>query len=269
MNIVLNEEEWVKEMIRTRSLGKKPFDTLRRVARYYLDNNYPRQSVRKMLDSFIMQCDPAASLPKWSNIADGALDKAIKTPALRIEYIPITGPELNRINSLNGKQVKRLAFTLLCLSKYWDVVNNTSGHWVNNKDSEIMHMANINTSIKRQSIMYRILNENGLVQFSKKVNNTNVRVCFVEDGDEVLQIRDYRNLGYQYMRSCGEPFFECQNCGITTKYNHPTHGHKQIYCKDCAVEVAIRQRVNSVMKIRNKNKERRGIDPECAESNAS
>lgn len=249
MNIVLNETEWAKEMIRDRSLGKKPFETLRRISRYYLDNGFSKAAVRKMLESFVLQCDPAASLTKWSQLIEGAINKSIKLSALNIDYIPITSQELRAIDGLNGKQIKRLAFTLLCLSKYWDLINKTSDHWVNNKDSEIMHMANINTSIKRQSIMYRMLNELGMIQFSKRVDNTNVRVCFVGGDTEVMQISDFRNLGYQYMKRCGEPFFECQHCGITSKYNHPTRGHKQIYCKDCAIEVALRRRVNSVMKL--------------------
>lgn len=256
MNIVLNEEEWAKEMIRNRSLGKKPVETLRRIARYYIDNNYSIGAVHKLLENFILQCDPSASIPKWSQSIDYAVSRAAKTPALKVDYISVSRSELDVINRLNGKQIKRLAFTLLCLAKYWDAVTNSTGHWVNNKDSEIMHMANINTSIKRQSIMYRMLNEQGLIHFSKKIDNTNVCVDFIGGTDARLCITDYRNLGYQYMKYCGEPFFECQNCGITTKHNNPQCGRKQIYCKECAVEVAIRQRVNSVMRCRNRNKEK-------------
>lgn len=256
MTIVLNEEEWAMDMIRNRSLGAKPVETLRRVARYYIDNNCPIGSIRKMLESFIIQCDPMASVPKWAQSIDYAISRALKTPALKIDYIPVTAQELSKIDELNGKQIKRLAFTLLCLAKYWDLATGSNSHWVNSKDSEIMHMANINTSIKRQSIMYRMLNEAGMVSFSKKVDNTNVKVCFISDGEAAIKISDFRNLGYQYMKYCGEPFFECQNCGVTSKYNNPSRGRKQIYCKDCAVEVAIRQRVNSVMKYRNKNKEK-------------
>ena len=40
MNIILNENEWAENMIKTKSLGKDPFETICRVARYYIDNNY-------------------------------------------------------------------------------------------------------------------------------------------------------------------------------------------------------------------------------------
>ena len=125
--------------------------------------------------------------------------------------------------------------------------------WVNNKDNEIMAMANINTSIKRQGMMYRTLRECGMVQFSKKVDNTNVRVCFAEDGDVVMHVTDFRNLGYQYLKYHGEPYFECENCGITSKINDPIKGNKIKYCSNCAIEIHTQQMVNSVMKRRKAN----------------
>ena len=35
MSIVLKENDWAEKMIQSKSLGKKPSETLRRVARYY------------------------------------------------------------------------------------------------------------------------------------------------------------------------------------------------------------------------------------------
>lgn len=253
MTIVLNEHEWAEEMISSRSLGKKPFETLYRVSRYYIDNGIPKNEVRKMLDVFLIQCEPTASIPKWADTLDAALSRAVRYEAVSIKSIDITKAEMNKIDSLDGKQIRRLAFTLLCLAKYWDIVGKTSEHWVNSKDSDIMRMANINTSIKRQSLMYYNLNAAGMIQFSKKVDNTNVKVCFMAPGEVVMSITDFRNLGYQYLKYHGEPYFECCNCGITTKYDKPNNKNslwKQKYCKACAVEIATQQNVNSVMRLR-------------------
>ena len=64
MSIVLNEHDWAEEMIRARSLGSKPYETFCRVARYYIDKDYSKKDVRQILDAFLLQCDPIASLPK-------------------------------------------------------------------------------------------------------------------------------------------------------------------------------------------------------------
>lgn len=250
MNIVLNEHEWAAEMIAAHSLGNKPFETFCRVAKFYLDKDYSKREVRGMLDTFLLQCDPTASLPKWSETLDHAVEKALKYEAICIDHIDIKKSEMDLIDSLEGTQIKRLAFTLLCLAKYWDIVNPNGDHWVNNKDSEIMRMANINTSVKRQSQMYHILNKIGVIRFSKKIDNTNVRVCFISDDEDVVMcVSDFRNLGYQYLKYHGEPYFECQNCGLTVKARDGV-GRKQKYCRDCAVEIHIQQSVNSVMRQR-------------------
>lgn len=257
--IVLNEHEWAKDMIDSRTLGKKPSETLYRVARYYLDNGSDKKEVRKILDKFLIQCDPTASLTKWSDSLDFALNRAVKNEAIMIDGIIITEPEWNKIRAISGRQAQRLAFTLLCLAKYWNSVNPMCNGWVNNKDGEIMSMANINTSIKRQSLMYHALHESGLIQFSKKIDNTNVRVCFIENGDPYMLITDFRNLGYQYLKKVGEPFYVCECCGITTKiqsrnkdcYTKQGQGRPPKYCKECAVEVHLKQKVNSVMARKN------------------
>ena len=248
MSIVLDEHSWSEKMIEQHSLGKKPFETFTRVSRYYLDSGMSKKETRKIMDEFLLRCDPTASIPKWSGVIDNAIAVASKYDAVSVKYIPVTDKELERIGTLSGKQLQRLAFTLLCLGKYWDIISKSKDHWVNSKDSEIMQMANINTSIKRQSAMYSTLNELGLIRFSRKVDNTNVRVCFMEDGEIVLKISDFRNLGYQYLKYLGEPYFSCACCGIVTRYNDPKNRRKQKYCKSCATEIAIQQRIDSVMR---------------------
>ena len=252
MSIVLNEHYYAEQAIQTRSLGKKPSETLSRVARYYIDSfdSANKKTIRSKLDLFLLQCDSTASIPKWSKMLDFATDWAFKHEAIQIDYIIITKPEMDKIDSLDGKQIRRLAFVLLCLSKYWNIVNSQNNDWVNSKDNEIMAFANINTSIRRQCAMYAALRDAGLIQFSKKVDNTNVRVCFAEDGETAMTITDLRNLGYQYLKYHGEPYFECTNCGITVKIGEPARGRKQKYCKECAVEIKTKQNVNAVMRHR-------------------
>lgn len=252
MSIVLNEHYYAEQAIQTRSLGKKPSETLSRVARYYIDScdSANKKTIRSKLDLFLLQCDSTASIPKWSKMLDFATDWAFKHEAIQIDSIIITKPEMDKIDSLDGKQIRRLAFVLLCLSKYWNIVNSQNDSWVNSKDNEIMAFANINTSIRRQCAMYATLRDTGLIQFSKKVDNTNVRVCFAEDGEVAMTITDLRNLGYQYLKYHGEPYFECTNCGITVKIDEPAKGRKQKYCKECAVEIKTKQNVNAVMRHR-------------------
>lgn len=246
--IILKEREWAEEMISSCSLGKKPSKTIVSVAKYYLDSCGNKAEAEKKIVEYIRKCDSSISIPSMQKTIDGALSIAKKYEMVDIDAICISENEMDTISKLKGVQIKRLAFALLCIAKYRNILNAANNCWVRAKDSEIMKMANINTSTKRQCDMFRCLEEEGLVSFSKKVDGTSMRINFVEDGECAFEVTDFRNLGYQYMMYLGEPYFKCSKCGITTKMNNPTKGSHQKYCATCAYKAALQQKVNYTMK---------------------
>jgi len=250
MSLVLNEYEWAEKMIANHSLGKRPIETLSRVAKYYYENRYTKKEIREMLDDFMLQCDPSVSLVHWSDTLDRVTKGVNKFPLIKIDGVDITEPELEKIEALDGKQIRRLAFTLLCVAKYWDAASESNNHWVNTADREIMQMANVNTSIKRQSLMFSDLRDAGLIRFSKKIDNLNVQVLFIQGGKTAIHIQDFRNLGYQYLKYYGGSYFECANCGLTVKAQNAAMGRPQKYCQGCAVEIKTKQTVDAVMRRR-------------------
>ena len=254
MAVVLNENKWAEEMLQGNDLGKKPAETFRRIARFYLDQGMSKKEVRVKLDEFLLQCDHRASVVLWSDTLDYAYKKALKFDAITIDSIIITKGEMKQIRALSGKLLQRLAFTLLCLAKYWHEVIPDNQYWVNNKRTEIMSMANIAVTMKKRCSLFYQLKESGLIELSKKVDNTNARVAFVEEkGEPELIINDFRNLGHQYQMYLGEPFFKCKKCGLTVKYSNPSNKCHQKYCPECAAEVDLQTRVNWVMTHRNNN----------------
>lgn len=250
MSIILNENEWAEDMITKHSLGDKPTQTLRRVAGYYHDNKYGKKDIRRLLEMYLVSCDPSISLVKWADTIDRVVKNVDKRRSINISSIDITEPELDIISELKGTQLRRLAFTILCVSKYWDAVSKDNCHWVNTPDNEIMRMANIHTSIKRQSLLFGMLIDQKLIKPSKRVDNLNVQVLFAKEGKTAMQITDFRNLGFQYLKYMGGPYYECQCCGLVVKEGaSPTNpGHK--YCPECAVAVKTKQSVESVMRRR-------------------
>lgn len=253
--IILKERDWAEEAIRQKQPGKKPFETYRRVARYYIDSGYDKVESRAKLERFFEDCTGSSPV-RFSDYLDNVMKVAMKHEAVNIDCVPVTKKEIELINSLKGKQLKRLAFTLLCLAKYWDAVNPENDGWVHDANNDIMSMANIKTSSKRQGALFHSLFDDGLIKFSRKVTNTDVKVLYESEcnDDVAIEITDFRNLGYQYLMYCGEPFFECECCGIVSKYDNPKVGRKQKYCKSCAKDIAIQQRVNAAMRGRSGKK---------------
>ena len=268
MSIVLNENEWAKEMIDTRQLGKKPFETLRRAARYYLDLGYSTKETRRCLDRFVFQCGESSTAKRWIDRIEGAISSAQKYKAICIDRIVISESEMTVIRSMESVQVQKLAFTLLCLAKYRNEAFPFCDSWVSCRDNEVMQMANIHASVRRQSEYFHTLMEHGIIRPSKKIDNTSIRVLFIEDGEPVMEISDFRNLGYQYLMYCGDTrYFVCQNCGIVTKKNKnaqaeeaQVRGRKQKYCAECAVKVNIQKTMVRVMRNRDAdNTDRRSV----------
>ena len=266
MTIVLNEYEWAEKMINDHDLGKRPVETLGRVAKYYYANKYSKREIRKKLNAFLLQCDPYVSLVQWSDTIERVIKNAKKYPLIVLDGVVVTKKELLCIEALKGRQLQRLAFVLLCVAKYWDAVNPKNNHWANISDRDAMRMANINTSIKRQSALFGELHRAGFIRFSRKIDSLNVQVKYIKDGKTAMYIQDFRNLGYQYLKYYGGPYFECANCGIVTKYQNLSRrggfvrGRRQKYCPSCAAEVQAKQAVNAAMRSKERLKEKQ---PAC------
>jgi hypothetical protein len=48
----------------------------------------------------------------------------------------------------------------------------------------------------------------------------------------------------------GEPYYVCENCGLTVKKKNNNTGRNPKYCPACAVEIHVQQTINAVMKRR-------------------
>lgn len=234
MNIVLNERAFVEEALSSLSLGTKPVETIGRVARYYYNEGYKKAEISALLEDFMIKCDPSINIVKWQSTIDHQANSADKYALVDVGSISVTKSEMDKIRSLNGWLLQRLMFTMLCLAKYGNAISESNNNWVNRKDRDIFSLANIAITTKRQSLMINDLWTTGYIGYSKVVDNVNLNVKIVDDDSpSVFQIYDFRNLGNQYMRYCGEKYIECQCCGVVVKERHG----KQKYCSDCAVEV--------------------------------
>lgn len=254
-NIVLDEYLWAEDALNECSLGEKPSVTLCRVAKYYKENGFTQQETIKKLETFVLRCDSNISIPKWSDSIEHAVKMAFKYTTIRIDRIPITVEEINIIHdNIKSSPQQRLAFTLLVMSKYWDIVREKNDHWVNTKDKDLMNMACIRTSVKKQSEMFAKLHSLGMIQFASRVDSLNTRVLF-QGGDEIaMYITDLRNLGYQYLKYFGGDFYECVNCGLITKYVKKERGRMPKYCPDCARDIHLRQMVEAVTLMRKRQR---------------
>lgn len=246
--IILDEKEAAQKAIEMRQLGSRPSETLSRVARYYRQcEGYKRKEVREKLDDFLLQCDPNANLASWSPALDSMSKNANKQKLIKVDSIYIYADELAKIKTLDLKQEQRVAFSLLCISKYWDAVNPKNNGWTNISEADLMRMSNVVATAEKRCRILRNLRDKGLIAFSKRIDNLNLQVTFSsKDGAVIIPITDFRNLGNQYSMYYGESFIHCQHCGLVVRKK--SNRHK--YCAECASEIYVKQSVESVTKLR-------------------
>lgn len=233
-NIVLNEKACAEHAIANFTLGSKPIETLGRVARYYYSEGYKKREIGSLLEDFMLKCDPTINIVKWQATIDRQVNSADKYELIDIPGVAVTKSEMEQIKKIEGKLLQRLMFTMLCLAKYGNAINPNNNSWVNRKDKEIFSLANITITTKRQSLMINDLWTLGYIGYSRVVDNININVKIVDDESPVeLFVTDFRNLGNQYMRYCGEKYIECQCCGVVIRKD----SNVQRYCRDCAAEI--------------------------------
>ena len=241
--IVLNEKQWIEDAIQNASLGNKPSETLGRLARYYRELGYKKNEIMKMLEEFMIRCDPTINVIRWQLVIENSIKYAQKGNLINIQPISITKKELDMIGELPGLLLQRLMFTLLCLSKYGNAVNPKNNSWVNRDVREILSLANVKVTVKRQSLLFNDLWNAGYIGFSNIIDNINVNVKIIDDSNEevAMQIDDFRNLGNQYMMHIGDGYMVCKHCGAVVKRNAPN----QKYCKECAVDINIQKTIEN------------------------
>jgi hypothetical protein len=159
----------------------------------------------------------------FSDIADGVIKEAGKRDLADIRYLPVTAAELATIGGIDGLRRQRVAFALLVIAKYQNVLNERNCDWVNFRHRDIFAMANVKVSVRDQYLLLNDLKTLELIKYNRRVDNLDVRVLYTDDdGPATMEIYDMRNQGGS--------FIECKSCGAVVPRKSP----RQMYCAECA-----------------------------------
>ena len=246
---ILNEKEYIRNIIAS---GVKP-DTISNgylitlIAKYYFDKDKSPDDLidivkKKMLDFNIEGYQEYRYSNKIKKscieLYDLELDKLFR----ELEYIPIYEKELKVVESLPNDRQKKFMFTLYAIARYM----NCDG-WVNKKDSkglsEVFKLANITLSSDKKNELLHDLYSNGYIHFGKKVNNLNIRVELSDEDDIVIyKIKEFENIGNQYIGNFKKGYKQCSNPGCGRKIKIKSkNDYSTKYCSKCAKEIKLRQ----------------------------
>ena len=167
--IILNERVFAEKCIDTYSYGDNIYETLQILAKYYYTEGLRAKRIEKKLIEFLQENYQRyqSNITRWQETAEKLSRKAGKYPLYENNEILITKDELSVIDNIeepNGKtDLRRIAFTLLCLAKLYNARNVNNNGWVNTDAKDIFKMAHVSVSKKRQFQIFGDLQILGLI----------------------------------------------------------------------------------------------------------
>ena len=221
------------------------------IAKYYLSDEIDVESLSKIVKEKLLEFDLEnyqeykyhnKIMKICTSLFDGSIDKNFREQ----EYIPIYENELKVIESLSNDRQKKLMFTFFALARYMDCDG-----WINKKTSkgisEAFKLANVTLTSDKRNEMLHELYVNGYITLGKKVDNLNIKVQ-LDDSDEVVyKVKEFNNIGNQYIGNFKKGYKQCKCCGKKIKDT----GNKKMYCEKCANQSLLESYKKYKNKVRN------------------
>ena len=240
MSVVLNEAKEAERILEYGEVGSKPTATLFLLAKYYRQKkNMNKEQAVNELNSFMIHHYKNYNPALWEDIIEDISKKAVKYPLREIDHIEISFKEIDAINTITRLPHRKLLFTMLCYAKLYNKISENNNGWINTDIKEIYRVSRV--TVKHREDKFLFLNDlerDGWISFSKKNDNLNIKVNFVDSelSDNIaLIVRDFRELGHEYLNYMGDgKFIRCNECGKLVKIQNKKD-YSRKYCKDCAV----------------------------------
>lgn len=232
--IIVNEKEYAQNRLKNKDIGDNVYTLISILAKYYYSEGMKKKAVCLELQHFLEIAYPKYHVNKsyWNENIEKIATRASKEKLFESDGVWITESEFETINNLHNKILGKLAFTMLCIAKIKNQINDNNNNWVNTDIKDIFKMANISCSVALRAERIGDLIRAGLTEFAKRIDNLNLKVLFInDDSEKIFQVDDFRDLGYEYLFRIGENYTRCAECGKLIKNNK--YGNKK-YCSSCA-----------------------------------
>ena len=252
MPIVLNETKQAEYIIKKGEVGTKPTSTLFLLGKYYRQKeNLDKEQTVNKLNEFMVANYKNYNPALWEEAIEDISKKANKYPLREIDSIGITQSELDKLAELHNIKYEKLLFTMLCYAKLYNTISENNNGWVNADIQELYRVARVTVKYRKDKFLFlNDIEKTGLISFSNKNDNLNLKVNFFDmDGESVLDISDFRELGYEYLNYIGDgKFIKCKCCDklFRTNSNNKTH------CNECQKEITREKTRIRVSNYRNK-----------------
>lgn len=233
--MILNEKEFLEKLIRHEiSFEDYKISRIKLIEYLLIYYNNDIVQVKQELINILGETFPVEKY--MTRIKE--LSKLATRELKQIEYIPIYQSEIDIVQSLDNEKLQCLLVTAYAIAR---ALNNKG--WLNiyNKSNlkDWFKLANVRANTVDKNLLVGELIDLGYCNDSKMSDNINIQVNLCDNGDEVLKIYEFKNIGNQYLHKYKKGWKMCQQCGKMYKTKEKDYSSK--YCKKCAYEVKLLQ----------------------------
>lgn len=238
MQFILSEREYIEKIMETNEvpsdLSKKYLINLMVKYFYQVEKKDKKETlsiVKEKMLGFNFDITEYQEY-QWVDYMESTFESVkSNNRALRdIMKVPLYESEQKKIEALELDKEKKVLFAMYIIAR----ASNGNG-WINLEQKEIFKLANVSTTISNQVDMLHKFYKLGLIQLSRKINNTSIMVELADESEEVVfEVTNLDKLGNQYLGKFKEGYKQCENskCGKVFK----KRGNKSMYCTKCSNE---------------------------------
>ena len=246
LGVILNETEIVDNILNKGNYEGNIYNAILLLIKYYhIEGNTDRVDVKENIINNLEKCTNIGFRRiEWEDIISKSIDKLFRDTKIHktnlkfvdIDKVAITINELNKINSLGNKKLKKLAFVLLVYAKISNVALDRDDGWINQSYKNIFTESKVSAKGNDKKLLLHELYKLKYISQSYKNDSTSLKINYIdneEDSEIAFYIEDFDFIIYSYLNYMGENWIRCERC---KKYFAKNKNAKKMpkYCKECA-----------------------------------
>ena len=246
LGVILNETEIVDNILNKNNCDGNIYNAiLLLIKHYHIKGNTDRIDVKENIISNLEKCvNIVFKRVEWEDTISKTIDKLFRDIKIHkknmklvdVDKVAITINELNKINSLGNKKLKKLAFVLLVYAKISNVALDRDDGWINQSYKNIFTESKVSAKGNDKKLLLHELYKLKYISQSYKNDSTSLKINYIdneEDSEIAFYIEDFDFVIYSYLNYMGENWIKCERC---KKYFIKNKNAKKMpkYCSGCA-----------------------------------
>lgn len=245
---IINEEEILNSILKDKNLERdKYYIGISVLIKYFYNEGCTDKAVlrEKIIDT-MTEMDETFSRSAWVKYIDNKIPSIIRNikknnlenPLVQIQSLPIYKSEIDKINTIKDKKVKKMMFIMLLYSRLSYMINPNGNGWYSRNINDLSKEARNDSSYKNSDERCLVEYELYKMKFIEygAINKKTLRVTFLETNlespiaFEVEDLNDCMSI-YTYLKEVeGEKWIKCPDCGGYFKKK----SNRQERCSKCA-----------------------------------